>query len=129
MVRVVGYNDDLTGDHGAEPVQFGWDGIWWSIDLTEANRAKLQEALQPYLDKAKPPERQPAVAARAPRAAGGGKRTIPVEEYGFPRRGRVSADEAEYVRENLDTVNRRLKAAGVREIDPTDAKLRERYGL
>jgi len=131
MAREIVFTDDITGEHGAEPVRFGWDEIWWEIDLTADSRAKLHEALQPYLEKAHPPERPPAASARirAPRGTVAAKRTIPVEEYGFPRRGRVSAEEAEYVREHLDEVNRRLLAAGVRVIDPSETKLRERYGL
>lgn len=131
MAREVVYTDDLDGTHGAEPVRFGWDEIWWEIDLSEENRGKLLELLRPYLDKAHPPEREPDAPARqrAPRGSSGTKRTIPTEEYGFPRRGRTSAEEQEYVRDHLDEVNRRLKAAGVREIDPTDPKHKDRYQL
>jgi Lsr2 len=131
MAREIVFTDDITGEHGAEPVQFGWDGVTWELDLTDANKAKLQEALQPYMDKAHPANVAQAAATRtrAPRGAGGAKRTIPVEEYGFPRRGRKSAEEADYVRNNLDEVNARLRAAGEREIDPTDQKMKDRYGL
>ena len=37
--------------------------------------------------------------------------------------------EAEFVRENLTLVNQRLKAEGLREIDASDSKMAERYGL
>jgi len=33
------------------------------------------------------------------------------------------------VRDNLDQVNRRLRDAGLREIDPSDPAMRDRYGL
>jgi hypothetical protein len=33
------------------------------------------------------------------------------------------------VRDNLDEVNRCLRAAGLREINPADETLQERYGL
>ena len=33
------------------------------------------------------------------------------------------------VRKNLDQVNRRLREAGQREIDPSDQAMRDRYGL
>src|SRR5262245_31303214 len=129
MARQVVYTDDLTGEQGAEPVQFGWDGITWELDLTEDNKAKLHEALQPYLDKAHPANvaQASATRTRAPRGSGVAKRTIPVEEYGFPRRGRTSAEEQEYVRDNLAEVNKRLLAAGVRIIDPDDPKMKDRY--
>lgn len=130
MAREVVYTDDISGEHGAEPVKFGWDEIWWEIDLADDNRGKLLEALQPYLDKAHPAtvaRMEPPARARG--SAPASKRVLTIEDYGFPRRGRVSAEEAEYVRNNLDEVNKRLKAAGVREIDPTDQKLKDRFGL
>jgi Lsr2 len=131
MARTIVITDDLDGSSPASEVRFGWDDIWWVIDLSEDNRAKLQEALKPYLDNAHPPEREAPspTRTRAARGTGGAKRTIPVEEYGFPRRGRTSADEQDYVRDHLDEVNKRLKAAGVREIDPSDPKMKDRYQL
>jgi hypothetical protein len=52
-----------------------------------------------------------------------------IEHAGKPHRGRITDAEKEIVRSNLDEVNKRLRAAGLREIDPSDATLRERYGL
>jgi hypothetical protein len=52
-----------------------------------------------------------------------------IEHAGRPHRGRITDAEKEMVRNNLDEVNRRLRAAGLREIDPQDETLRERYGL
>lgn len=131
MAREIVYTDDLSGEHGAEPVQFAWDGVTWEIDLAEANRKKLADFLEPYLEKAHPANVAQAEPQRRTRAARetGGKRTLTEEDYGFPRRGRTSAEERNYVKNNLDTVNARLRAAGVREIDPSDEKLAERYGL
>jgi hypothetical protein len=51
------------------------------------------------------------------------------EHAGFPHRGRVSPEEAAYVREHLDEVNKRLAAASVRTLDPADPKIKARYGL
>ncbi|HYT27281.1 MAG TPA: hypothetical protein VEP73_12440 [Actinomycetota bacterium] len=51
------------------------------------------------------------------------------EHAGFPHRGRVSPEEAAYVREHFDEVQRRLSEAGVRVLDPADPKTKERYGL
>jgi hypothetical protein len=51
------------------------------------------------------------------------------EHAGEPHRGRITDAEKAYVREHLDEVNARLRAAGVREIDPDDATMRDRYGL
>jgi hypothetical protein len=51
------------------------------------------------------------------------------EYAGMPHRGRTTEAEREYVREHLDEVNARLRAAGLREIDPNDQRMQERYGL
>jgi hypothetical protein len=52
-----------------------------------------------------------------------------IEYAGRPHRGRITDAEKQIVRTNLDEVNRRLRDAGLREIDPEDPTLRERYGL
>jgi hypothetical protein len=52
-----------------------------------------------------------------------------LEHAGEPHRGRITEAEKELVRKNLDTVNRRLRDAGQREIDPADQAMRDRYGL
>ena len=52
-----------------------------------------------------------------------------IEYAGRPHRGRITDAEKEIVRNNLDEVNRRLRDAGLREINPDDPTLRERYGL
>jgi hypothetical protein len=52
-----------------------------------------------------------------------------LEHAGEPHRGRITEAEKELVRKNLDQINRRLRDSGMREIDPTDATMRDRYGL
>jgi hypothetical protein len=52
-----------------------------------------------------------------------------LEHAGEPHRGRITEAEKELVRDNLDLVNRRLRDAGLREIDPSDSAMRDRYGL
>jgi hypothetical protein len=52
-----------------------------------------------------------------------------LEHAGEPHRGRITEAEKELVRDNLDQVNRRLRDAGLREIDPADQAMRDRYGL
>ena len=44
--------DDLDGSANAKEVTFGWDGNWWTIDLSAKNRGSLEKALKPYLAKA-----------------------------------------------------------------------------
>lgn len=82
-----------------------------------------------------------AVAAQAPpeRArriqrggAGSGRGKVnyaSLEHAGEPHRGRITDAEKELVRDNLDKINKRLRDAGLREIDPNDQTMRDRYGL
>jgi hypothetical protein len=136
MARTVMITDDLDGSPDAEPVRFMWDEVLWELDLSEPNRAKLAEALQPYLAKAHPAQVAAAETVRRTRAPRGTRApeaervdyTAP-EHAGEPHRGRVSPEEAAFVRDNLELVNRRLLAEGLRVIDPSNAKMAERYGL
>ncbi|HEX8859857.1 MAG TPA: hypothetical protein VGC06_12355 [Actinomycetes bacterium] len=52
-----------------------------------------------------------------------------LDHAGEPHRGRITETEKRLVRENLDEVNRRLRAKGMREIDPSEESMQERYGL
>lgn len=51
------------------------------------------------------------------------------EHAGEPHPGTISEAERLYVQEHLDEVNERLRQKGMREIDPTDLTMIERYGL
>lgn len=51
------------------------------------------------------------------------------EHAGEPHRGTISEAEKAYIRVHLDEVNERLRGQGVREIDPNNPMLAERYGL
>jgi flagellar biosynthesis/type III secretory pathway protein FliH len=130
MARTEVITDDLDGTHDAQPVQFGWDGVTWEIDLAEKNRKRLEEALQPFLEKAHPANVAQARSAqqtiRRTRQTGGAKRQV---EYGMPHRGRVSPEEAAYVREHFDEVQKMRSDRGVPLLDPADPKVKERYGL
>jgi hypothetical protein len=55
-----------------------------------------------------------------------GKRQV---EWGLPHRGRISPEEAAYVREHLDEVQQLRAQRGVPLIDPADPRTKERYGL
>jgi hypothetical protein len=50
-------------------------------------------------------------------------------EWGLPHRGRISPEEAAYVREHLDEVQALRSERGVPLLDPADPKTKERYGL
>jgi hypothetical protein len=132
MAREIVYTDDLDGTHGAEPVRFTWDSVEWEIDLAEANRKKLEEALRPFLDKAHPANVAQAktTTTRTRRASTEGRIDYSSPEFaGNPHRGRVTEAEATYVRENFDEVNKRLSSEGLRLLDPADPKVKDRYGL
>jgi hypothetical protein len=63
-------------------------------------------------------------STKAGRSAGRGK-----VEWGLPHRGRISPEEAAWVREHLDEVQRLRSERGAPLLDPADPKTKERYGL
>jgi hypothetical protein len=73
----------------------------------------------------------------APRASGvrrssaGGEEInyATLEHAGRPHRGRISPEEAAFVRGNLEAVNERLRAEGKRLIDPSNKEHKEQYGF
>jgi hypothetical protein len=68
-------------------------------------------------------------SAPAGRSGRGKVNYATLEHAGEPHRGRITEAEKELVRKNLDQINRRLRDAGQREIDPSDQAMRDRYGL
>jgi hypothetical protein len=68
-------------------------------------------------------------SASAGRSGRGKVNYATLEHAGEPHRGRITEAEKELVRKNLDQINRRLRDAGLREIDPSDQAMRDRYGL
>ena len=79
--------DDLDGGEADRTVEFGLDGVNYTIDLSEKNAGKLRKALDPYL----------AVATRIGRSTGlesrGARRGSPVST------GRASRDQNQAIRE------------------------------
>jgi hypothetical protein len=73
---------------------------------------------------------RPAQPRRRGRAArdgqAPGRRKV---EWGLPHRGRISPEEAAYVREHLDEVQKLRSERSLPLIDPADPKTKERYGL
>lgn len=67
--------------------------------------------------------------SRQAKGRGGKVNYASLENAGTPHRGRITDAEKEIVRNNLDQINKRLRDRGQREIDPSDATMRERYGL
>jgi hypothetical protein len=73
-------------------------------------------------------------AKRRPRRSGasgqrGKVNYASVEHAGEPHRGRITQAEKDLVRDNLERINKRLRQSGLREIDPADPTMRDRYGL
>lgn len=66
--------DDLDGSEAEETVEFGLDGAFYEIDLSEDNAERLRDALSEYVDHARRSggRKRPAgrlAAGRAPRTA------------------------------------------------------------
>jgi hypothetical protein len=73
------------------------------------------------------PPAQPRRRGRPARdSQGSARRKV---EWGLPHRGRISPEEAAYVREHLDEVQKLRSERGVPLLDPADPKTKERYGL
>jgi hypothetical protein len=53
MAQQVVVVDDITGEAGATTRRLRLDGVEYDIDLTDETFAGLQEALRPYLEKAR----------------------------------------------------------------------------
>lgn len=94
--------------------------------MTAANFGKLavKRSMSDVLTNAAPimPDKQRRVRSET-------KDYETLELAGQPHRGKVSDDEAHLVRENLEAVNERLRAAGQRVIDPENPDHRKRYGF
>lgn len=58
--------DDIDGTEGAKHVAFSFEGVQYTIDLSEQNKAKLREALDLYIEHA-----TKVSAASGPRRPGG----------------------------------------------------------
>ena len=78
--------DDLDGTDADRTVEFGLDGVSYTIDLSEKNVGKLRTALEPYL----------TVATRMGRTGGIGRiasRATP------PAKGRTTRDQNQEIRQ------------------------------
>jgi hypothetical protein len=78
---------------------------------------------------AQQPQRPPQPRRRGRPAREGRARGRGTVEWGLPHRGRISPEEAAYVREHLDEVQQLRAARGVPLLDPADPRTKERYGL
>ena len=93
--------DDLDGGEADRTVEFGLDGVNYTIDLSEKNAGKLRKALDPFLNAATRVGRS-GVAATARRAApaGAGRRGAASGGRAAPAgTGRASRDQNQAIRE------------------------------
>lgn len=65
--------DDLDGKKADRSIEFGLDGVNYTIDLSERNIGRLRKALDPYLAVATRARQSPAVTRRSapPRSRAG----------------------------------------------------------
>jgi hypothetical protein len=87
-------------------------------------QAILMNAVAAHQPQRPAPPRRRGRAARDGQTRGRGR-----VEWGLPHRGRISPEEAAYVREHLDEVQKLRSARGMPLIDPADPRMKERYGL
>jgi hypothetical protein len=78
--------DDLDGGEADRTVEFGLDGVNYTIDLSEKNAGKLRKALDPYLNAATRVGRSGGDARGARRSTTAGT-------------GRASRDQNQAIRE------------------------------
>ena len=79
--------DDLDGSEADRTVEFGLDGVNYTIDLSEKNAGKLRQVLEPYI----------AAGTRAGRA--GGERRSPGRGRTESGVTRSSRDQNQAIRE------------------------------
>jgi len=77
--------DDIDGGEADRTVEFGLDGVNYTIDLSEKNAGKLRKALDPFLNAATRVGRSGLVA--------GARRAAPAST------GRASRDQNQAIRE------------------------------
>jgi Lsr2 len=94
---VVKYVDDIDGSEAEGEVSFGLDGRQYTIDLSEANAAKLRDFLAPFVAAARRARGRSSTSARSttskPRQDLTEVRAV-LRELGFEvkDRGRISAE-------------------------------------
>jgi hypothetical protein len=86
--------DDIDGSEGAKTVQFSVEGTSYEVDLSDANVAKLHEALEPYVKVA----RKTGAGGRLRKAVGADKSGVDLKalrawaasnDVEVPKRGRI----------------------------------------
>jgi len=73
MAQTVIRTDDLDGSANAETIEFGLEGVTYSIDLSEANASELREQLAAWIGYAR------KVSGRAKAKSNGSNGSKPVD--------------------------------------------------
>ncbi len=89
----------------------------------------MESAVQEALISKHRTRAKSAGTAPTGRAARGKVNYATLEHAGEPHRGRITEAEKELVRTHLDEINERLRNSALREINPNDATMRDRYNL
>jgi hypothetical protein len=90
---------------------------------------KLAPDMNTILMNAAPPAAEPKRRAAGRTDRRGKVNYASLDHAGEPHRGRITDAEKELVRDNLEKINKRLRDSGMREIDPNDPTMKDRYGL
>ena len=87
-------SDDIDGGDGAQPVTFGFQGVAYSIDLGPKNLARLEKALETFIEHATR-QRGAATKAGKPTSTGRDYDIVALREWAgkqkieLPQRGRI----------------------------------------
>jgi hypothetical protein len=117
---------DTSGQRATLTVE-QFNKLGGSKDMKAILTQALEEQPQAGAQEALAPKRRGRRGGAAP--SRGKINYATLEHAGEPHRGRITDAEKELVRGNLDQINKRLRQAGQREIDPNDPTMKERYGL
>jgi hypothetical protein len=101
--------DDLDGETADRTVEFGLDGISYTIDLSDANAGRLRKVLEPYM----------VAGTRQGRVGGGSRRRSPARSD-LPER-RTGRDENRAIREWALSSGRDISARGRIPIEVVEA--------
>jgi hypothetical protein len=109
-----------------------------TLTVDQFNKLGGSRDMKAILTRALEEQHQAGAEAPAPRRRGTRGGAAPsrsktnyasLEHAGEPHRGRITDAEKELVRGNLEKINKRLRDSGLREIDPNDPTMKDRYGL
>jgi hypothetical protein len=98
-----------------------------SKDMKAVLTRALEEQRQTGAQEPPSPRRRGSRGGAAPTR--GKTNYASLEHAGEPHRGRITDAEKELVRNNLDKINKRLRETSMREIDPNDSAMKDRYNL